>query len=189
MSASVALSPTQSHAEWWKIYAPKDYEDCATSAEQPSLTKQEKAKILSACDARFAGRRKPGGGYTYFDFMQNRQFDIAGPNPTPEELKKMDQEYLGYLEDQKREAIVAAITEKQRAPEPIDLPKPILAPPRVVVTKPRPPAAPARVRKEETCKGDALMCGWTKLTTTVRDMFHTPPPKHTAKHSVDQAQR
>jgi hypothetical protein len=189
---SIALVPTQSHAEWWKIYAPKDYEDCATSAEQPGLAKQEKAKILSACDAKFAGRRKPGGGgYTYFDFMQNRQFDIAGPNPTPEELKKMDQEYLGYLEDQKREAIVAAITEKQRTPEPIELPKPIIAPARAVATaapvpKPRRPAAPSRAHKEAVCKGDALTCGWSKLTTTVHNLFQPPAPP---KKSLQQAQR
>lgn len=188
-SLSVALLSTQSHAEWWKIYAPKDYEDCATSAEQPSLSKQEKAKILSGCDAKFAGRRKPGGGYSYFDFMQNRQFDIAGPNPTPEELKKMDQEYLGYLEDQKREAIVAAITEKQRTPEPIELPKPIIAPAHVVTApspKPRPVAAPPRVRKEAVCKGDALACGWAKLSMTVHNLFQPPPPP---KKTLQQAQR
>jgi hypothetical protein len=189
MGVGVALAPTQSRGEWWKIYAPKDYEDCATSAEQPSLSKQEKAKILSQCDAKFAGRRKPGGGYTYFDFMQNRPFDIAGPNPTPEELKKMDQEYLGYLEDQKREAIVAAITEKQRTPDFIELPKAIIAPAKGVAAtapspKPRPAAAPPRVHKEAVCKGDALSCGWAKLATTVHNLFQPPPKK-----PIQQAQR
>ena len=42
---------------------------------------------LAECNAKFAGRRKPGGGYAYYDFMQDRTFDIAGPNPTPEEQK------------------------------------------------------------------------------------------------------
>lgn len=193
----IALSPTQSRADWWKIYAPKDYEDCATSAEQPGLSKQDKAKILSDCDAKFAGRRKPGGGYTYYDFMQNRHFDIAGPNPTPEELKKMDQEYLGYLEDRRHELIVAAVTERQRAPEPIELPKAILSPPKVVASlaalpapKPRPAAAPPRARKEVVCKGDALSCGWAKLTTTVHNLFQPPPQnKPTPKKSNQQAQR
>ena len=66
----------------------------------PSIeeAKAAKAKIVSECDAKFPGRRKPGGGYTYFDFMQNRHFDIAGPKPTPQELKRMDQEYLAFLE-------------------------------------------------------------------------------------------
>jgi hypothetical protein len=194
-SLCIAFSPTQSRAEWWKIYAPKDYEDCATSAEQPGLSKQDKAKILSDCDAKFAGRRKPGGGYTYYDFMQNRHFDIAGPNPTPEELKKMDQEYLGYLEDHRREA-VAAMMETRRAPEPIELPKAILSPPKGVASvtalpapKPRPAAAPPRAHKEAKCKGDALSCGWAKLTTTVHDLFQPPQHKATPKKPVRQAQR
>ena len=191
----LALSPTQSRAEWWKIYAPKDYEDCATSAEQPSLSKQDKAKILSDCDAKFAGRRKAGGGYTYYDFMQNRHFDIAGPNPTPEEVKKMDQEYLGYLEDRRHDAIVAAVSEKQQTSGPIELPKIITAPPKVVVTgalptpKPRPAVAPPRAHKEAVCKGDALACGWAKLSTTVHNLFQPPPQKPAPKKPIQQAQR
>lgn len=193
----IAFSPTQSRAEWWKIYAPKDYEDCATSAEQPGLSKQDKAKVLSSCDAKFAGRRKPGGGYTYYDFMQNRHFDIAGPNPTPEELKKMDQEYLGYLDDRRHEAIVAAVTEQPTAPELIELPKAILSPPKGVASvaalptpKPRPAAASSRAHKEAVCKGDALSCGWAKITTTVHDLFQPPPHKPAApRKSLQQAQR
>lgn len=189
----LAFSPTQSRAEWWKIYAPKDYEDCATSAEQPGLSKQDKAKILSDCDAKFAGRRKPGGGYAYFDFMQNRSFDIAGPNPTPEELKKMDQEYLGYLEDRRHEAVVAAVAQP---PEPIELPKAILSPPKSVAAiasptpKPRPATAPPRARKEAVCKADALSCGWAKITTTVHDLFQ-PPQQHKPAHKkpLQQAER
>jgi hypothetical protein len=123
--------------------------------------------------------------------MQNRQFDIAGPNPTPEELKRMDQEYLGYLEDQKHEAIVAAITEKQRTPDLIELPKAIIAPAKgVTATAPspklRPVAAPPRARKEAVCKGDALACGWAKLTTAVHNLFQAPP---SPKKPIQQAQR
>jgi hypothetical protein len=54
---------------------------------------------------QFAGRRKMGGGYTYYDFMQNRHFDISGPNPSPEEMRQIDQEYTAYLGDQRRESI------------------------------------------------------------------------------------
>ncbi len=52
--------------------------------------RRRRAAALAECNAKFAGRRKPGGGYTYYDFMQNRSFDIAGPNPTPEEQRKID---------------------------------------------------------------------------------------------------
>ena len=90
------LAPVSAHAQWWRS-APADFEHCAAAAEK-SANKEEKASRLSECNAKFAGRRKPGGGYTYFDFMQNRNFDIAGPNPTPEEQKKIDEEYIVYLE-------------------------------------------------------------------------------------------
>ena len=65
---------------------------------------------LAECNAKFAGRRKPGGGYTYYDFMQDRTFDIAGPNPTPEEQKKIDEQYTAYLERERRNNIAAALT-------------------------------------------------------------------------------
>ena len=59
------------------------------------------------------GRRKPGGGYTYFDFLQNRQFDITGPNPTREEQKYFDEQYTLYLEAQRRDMNAASLAEQQ----------------------------------------------------------------------------
>ena len=79
-----------------------------------SRDREAKASALTACNAKFAGRRKPGGGYTYFDFMQDRSFDIAGPNPTPEEQKKIDQQYTEYLDNQRRSSIAAAFAAKQQ---------------------------------------------------------------------------
>jgi hypothetical protein len=98
-------------AQWWSR-APADFEECADAAER-SQTREAKASALAECNAKFAGRRKPGGGYSYFDFMQNRHFDIAGPNPTPEEQKHIDEEYIAYLDDQRRSSIAAAFTAKQ----------------------------------------------------------------------------
>ena len=85
IAGCVVLQPSRAHAQWWSR-APADFEECADAAEK-AATKEDKTAQLSECNAKFAGRRKPGGGYTYFDFMQNRNFDIAGPNPTPEEQK------------------------------------------------------------------------------------------------------
>ncbi len=93
-------------AQWWRS-APVDFESCADVAEQ-AKTKEEKTAKLAECNAKFAGRRKPGGGYTYYDFMQDRTFDIAGPNPTPEEQKKIDEQYTAYLERERRNHIAAA---------------------------------------------------------------------------------
>lgn len=203
VSLGVASNSTPSHAEWWKVYTPKDFEDCAAAGEQPNVSKEAKAEILANCDSRFAGRRKAGGGYTYFDFMQNRSFDIVGPNPTQDELKRIDQEYLGYLEEQRKTAILAAFTRqqqqaalpqqvslamkpatpaqarlKQAQPQQASLPK--TAPSSKQAGAVRPPADLTRARKDKACSGDALSCGWTKFTTSVsslRQTLLTPAPK------------
>ena len=112
----LVLAPVSAHAQWWRS-APADFEECSDAAEK-AATKEERATKLSECNAKFAGRRKPGGGYTYFDFMQNRNFDIAGPNPTPEEQKKIDEQYTAYLERERRNNIAAALAAKQQQPEP-----------------------------------------------------------------------
>ena len=108
----LALAPMAAHAQWWRS-GPADFEDCADLAEK-AATKEDKAAKLSECNAKYAGRRKPGGGYSYFDFMQNRNFDIAGPNPTAEEQKKIDEEYVAYLERERRNAANAALTAKHQ---------------------------------------------------------------------------
>ena len=109
----VVLAPVRSDAQWWRS-APVDFESCADVAEK-AKTKEEKTAKLAECNAKFAGRRKPGGGYTYYDFMQDRTFDIAGPNPTPEEQKKIDEQYTAYLERERRNNIAAALAAKQQA--------------------------------------------------------------------------
>jgi hypothetical protein len=111
-AACVVLTPLRAQAQWWSS-KPADFEDCADRAEK-APAKEEKASRLAECHAKFAGRRKPGGGYTYFDFMQNRHFDIAGPNPTPEEQKKIDEEYIVYLDQERRSTIAAAFAARHQ---------------------------------------------------------------------------
>ena len=108
----IVLQPVRVSAQWWSR-APADFEECADAAEK-SATKEDKTAALAECNAKFAGRRKPGGGYAYYDFMQDRTFDIAGPNPTPEEQKYIDQQYTVYLENQRRNNVAAALTAKQQ---------------------------------------------------------------------------
>jgi len=60
---------------WFQLSAPsiaRDFEDCAEQAEAASAA--QRSALLTDCGARFAGRRKPGGGYTYYDFMQRSEF-------------------------------------------------------------------------------------------------------------------
>jgi hypothetical protein len=112
VAACVVLAPSsRAQAQWWSG-KPADFEDCADRAEKAA--KDERAAKLSECHAKFAGRRKPGGGYTYFDFMQNRHFDIAGPNPTAEEQKQIDEQYITYLDQERRSTIAAAFAVKQQ---------------------------------------------------------------------------
>jgi hypothetical protein len=72
---------------WWPQHSPQDFEQCSAQVESTSSSKDEQMVLIAQCSKQFVGRRKTGGGYTYYDFLQNRHFDIAGPNPTPKELK------------------------------------------------------------------------------------------------------
>ena len=112
ISACAVLQPSRAHAQWWSR-APADFEECADKAEK-AATKDARAFALSECNAKFAGRRKSGGGYTYFDFMQNRSFDIAGPNPTALEQKKIDEQYTAYLDRERQSRMAAEVTAKQQ---------------------------------------------------------------------------
>ncbi|CCE00598.1 hypothetical protein [Bradyrhizobium sp. STM 3809] len=148
------MQPQRARAEWWSR-APADFEECADAAEK-SATKEEKTTAMAQCNAKFAGRRKPGGGYVYYDFMQDRSFDIAGPNPTPEEQKFIDQQYTQYLERQRHANMSAAMMPRTQpqglqpasikdmtARAAIEPPKPALpAPPPPPLPRPsKPPAA------------------------------------------------
>src|SRR6476660_1759117 len=126
IAGCIALASSRTEAQWWRS-ASKDFEDCADRAEK-AKSKEEKTSQLADCNAKFAGRRKAGGGYTYYDFMQDRSFDIAGPNPTAEEQKKIDQQYTAYLDGQRRDNIANAFAAKQQqealqpAPQPAQQP-------------------------------------------------------------------
>ena len=107
-----ALQPTRVAAEWWSR-APVDFEECADNAEKLTF-KEARTDALAECNAKFAGRRKASGGYTYYDFMQDRTFDIAGPNPTAEEQKYIDEQYALFLDRQRRKNIAAAFAAQQQ---------------------------------------------------------------------------
>ena len=175
----VVLAPVRCDAQWWRS-APVDFESCADVAEK-AKTKEEKTTKLAECNAKFAGRRKPGGGYTYYDFMQDRTFDIAGPNPTPEEQKKIDEQYTAYLERERRNHIAAAAAAKQAQPEPppqevqqislrTEQPASLLGENEKV---PVPVASPvkqaARIRAAQ-CAKNQFSCDWPRLSEKVNEL-------------------
>ncbi|WP_442896188.1 hypothetical protein [Bradyrhizobium sp. AZCC 2289] len=185
LAGCALLTPLRAQAQWWRS-APVDFEECADKAEK-AATKQDKTAALAECNAKFAGRRKPGGGYTYYDFMQDRTFDIAGPNPTPEEQKKIDQQYTVYLENQRRSTITAAFVAKQQQPQP----QPQKVPQSVQQVSlrsetekiPVPVASPvkqaARI-KASNCAKSSFSCEWPWLSEGIdglKKLFTSSPSK------------
>ena len=174
----IVLAPVRSDAQWWRS-TPVDFESCADVAEK-AKTKEEKTAKLAECNAKFAGRRKVGGGYTYYDFMQDRTFDIAGPNPTPEEQKKIDEQYTAYLERERRNHIAAALAAKQQEPPPAqDLQQVSLRteqtspPPGETEKVPVPVASPvkqaARIKAAQ-CAKNQFSCEWPRLSEKVNEL-------------------
>jgi hypothetical protein len=97
------------------LIGPKDFEDCELNAAKTALSEDALPILLKSCRSRFSGRRKLSGGYTYYDWRQLRGFDIAGPNPTAQEMTNIDAQYYQYVQiEKKRQAAeVVQINEVQ----------------------------------------------------------------------------
>jgi hypothetical protein len=155
----------------------QDYEDCVERMQALGLADEELNSGLAGCGARFAGRRKPDGGYSYYDFMQDRKFDISGPNPTATERKAIDREYITYLEGQRREAISEALAKQQNDKLRADIEtarQPAGAPLSLVpanVPLPVPRRVAEQRDKTRHCAEDTLSCTLSKLSTAVKDAF------------------
>ena len=155
-----------------------DYEDCVERTQAQNVPDEEANSGITACGARFAGRRKAAGGYTYYDFMQDKKFDIAGPNPTAEERKTIDREYIGYLELQRREAISAALAKQQNEQLRADIegartssPGRPLSLQSANVPLPVPRRVAEHRERARHCADDALSCTLSKLSNAVKDAF------------------
>jgi hypothetical protein len=185
-AACIGLAPSRAQAQWWRG-TPVDFEECADRAEK-AAAKEEKAAKLSECNAKFAGRRKPGGGYSYFDFMQNRHFDIAGPNPTPEEQKKIDEAYIVYLDQERRSTIAAAFTARQQQLQQVSLktegekiPVPRVNPAKQQAATGDPRSGDPRSRtRTGNCAKGSFSCEWPRLSEGINDikkLFSSSPNK------------
>jgi hypothetical protein len=169
--AGCLVLPSRAHAQWWGSRTPADFEECADSAEKVTA-REARTAAMSECNAKFAGRRKPGGGYTYFDFMQDRNFDIAGPNPTPEELKKIDEQYTAYLDNQRRSSIAAAFATKQQQLKQASLQNENEKPPVTTGSGGKPSAAAADIKriKVTNCAQHSFSCDWPRLSESIKDL-------------------
>jgi hypothetical protein len=161
--------------------AARDFEECveavhagAYQASQP-LSEAQGSSMMD-CNARFAGRRKSGGGYSYYDFMQDRTFDIGGPNPTAEERIRIDHEYIGFLDAQRRENVSAELAKRQdeqlradmeRAHQPVG--RPLILTPKINSSQAA-KAASDRAKSRQ-CEDNPLACGWSKFSADIKGAF------------------
>jgi hypothetical protein len=154
----------------------RDFEECIEQVQAESPADDQRGALMTNCIARFAGRRKPGGGYTYYDFMQDRKFDIAGPNPTAEERKQIDREYMGFLDAQRREAVSAEFAKRQNEQLHVDMERARqpAGPPMVLTPKDTVSAAakrPVDRSKSTRCEDGSLSCSWAKFSAVVKNAF------------------
>jgi hypothetical protein len=151
----------------------QDYEECADEAKTNASSGPEYSKLIIHCGERFAGRRKSGGGYTYFDFMQNKTFDIAGPNPTESESKQIDHSYMEFLGAARRETILSELMKAQANMEQagIDRSRQNAGAPLPLTSKIPLPAKRSVVERSKPCEDGSLSCGWAKLSAAVRGAF------------------
>ena len=151
----------------------QDYEECADEAKINASSGPEYSKLIIHCGERFAGRRKAGGGYAYFDFMQNKTFDIAGPNPTESEREQIDRSYMEFLATTRRETILSELMKAQAELEEagIDRSRQNAGAPLALTPKIPLPAKRPVVERSRTCEDGSLSCGWAKLSTAVRNAF------------------
>ena len=108
-------------------------------------------------------------------------FDIAGPNPTTEEQKYIDQQYTVFLDKQRRSYIAAALTAKQDQQEQQDQQQQQQAslrnekasmpmPPETPV-KPKVAAADLKARAKAKCaKHSTFSCEWPVLSEKITNL-------------------
>lgn len=157
----------------WGPHIAKDYEECAEEAQANAASSAEYSKLVTHCGEHFAGRRKADGGYAYFDFMQNRSFDIAGPNPTDDERKRIDRTYMEFLGSQGREMLLSDLAKAQANLEETtiqrgrqDIGAPLVLTPKIPLPVKRPP-----IEHSKVCEEESLSCSWAKVSAAVRNAF------------------
>ncbi len=181
LRASIALALLALGLFWLGFRVPplqpaRDFEECIEQAEAGTRADDERGALMTDCNARFAGRRKAAGGYTYYDFMQDRKFDIAGPNPTAEERKQIDREYMGFLDAQQREAVSADFAKRENEQLRADIERAHQPVGPALVLKPRdaiplPVKRPVDRSKPTHCEDGSLTCSWAKFSAVVKNAF------------------
>ena len=109
--------------------------------------------------------------------MQNRHFDIAGPNPTAEEQKQIDEQYIAYLDQERRSTIAAAFAAKQQQQQQqvqqasLKSETEKVPVPRESPVKQQAAASDLRARAKATqCAKDSFSCEWPRLSDGINEV-------------------
>ena len=107
--------------------------------------------------------------------MQNRNFDIAGPNPTAEERKQIDREYMNFLDTQRREDMSAELARRQneQLQANMESARQPVGPPMILLPRKR----PIERSKPDRCEDASLSCSWAKFSAVVKNAFASSPRK------------
>jgi hypothetical protein len=121
--------------------------------------------------------------------MQDRSFDIAGPNPTPDERKQIDRQYMAFLDAQRRAAVSAELAKRrneqfqadlERARQPGGAPTAFMprnSSPAIETVNPvplpekRPVDRSVDRSRPAYCEEASLTCSWAKLSAAVKNAF------------------
>jgi hypothetical protein len=105
--------------------------------------------------------------------MQNRSFDIVGPNPTEDERKQIDRFYMEFLGSERREMLSSDLAKAQANQEQAtsergrqDIGAPLVLRPKIPLPAKRPP-----IERPKACEDGSLSCSWAKLSAAVRNAF------------------
>jgi hypothetical protein len=106
--------------------------------------------------------------------MQDRSFYIAGPYPTPEEQKYIDEQYTAYLEKQRNNNIAAAFA-KQQQQEQLKLEQASLRSETTTEKIPIPQARPkvlqqAGEQRARNCPRHNFSCEWPRLSESLNEL-------------------
>jgi hypothetical protein len=91
IAVSVSIPYHEAHAQLLSIFGPKDYEDCAERAAKDAKTNNALSILLQNCNTSFPARRKPGGGYVYYEEVSQTYLDVSGPRLSKADKKLIEQ--------------------------------------------------------------------------------------------------
>lgn len=110
---SFFLSSNSSNAQWFGLFGPNDYEECASAAAKDAKNNTALSILIENCAKDFPARRNGRGGYVFYEPLSQSYIDVSGPK-----LKEKDWKKIEIVQKQAVEkALRDAEEERKRAEE------------------------------------------------------------------------